>query len=46
MPEMHWPVHNLTPDFLVSYNGLMEKITKMQKQLLEIIYNYFELRNG
>lgn len=30
----------MTPDFLVSYNDLMTKITKRQKQLLEIIYDY------
>lgn len=30
----------MTPDLLVSYSNLMEKITKRQKQLLEIIYNY------
>ncbi|MEK7562553.1 MAG: transcriptional repressor LexA [Patescibacteria group bacterium] len=32
----------MTPDYLVSYNDLMIKITKRQKQLLEIIYNFIE----
>lgn len=32
----------MTPDYLVSYNDLMNKITKRQKELLEIIYNYIK----
>ena len=32
----------MTPDYLVSYDDLMDKITKRQKQLLEIIYNYIK----
>ena len=37
-----YTVRYLTPDLLVSYNNTMEKITKRQKQLLEIIYNYIK----
>lgn len=32
----------MTPDHLVFYNDLMNKITEKQKQLLEIIYSYIK----
>ena len=32
----------MTPDYLVSYYNLMDKITKRQKQLLQIIYDYIK----